>query len=82
MIEVCVHPVPCSDRVCRNHVPWAILSACSLAAAILMLVTRMYLASENQRRDQEEHDPTYDDVYIVRTSGDGTIEKVKVDKVS
>ena len=47
-----------------------------------MLVTRIYLGSENRRRDKEEHDTTYDDMYIVQISENGATEKVKVDKVS
>ena len=48
---------------------------------MLMLVTPMYLARENSEHDKEEHDPTYDNVYIVQKSETGTTEKVKVDKV-
>ena len=65
----------------RNHVPWAILSCCMLATALLMFVTRTYLARENARRDREGRDATYDEIYITRTKENGTIEEVKVDKV-
>ena len=67
--------------VCRNHVPWAILSACWFATAVLIMVTRVYLARENGKRDAEGHDATYDEVYISQEKADGTKEDVKVDKV-
>jgi len=59
----------------RNHVPWSILTACWFASGVIMLITRWYLARENARRDLEEHDTTYDDVYLAE--GDS---KQKVDK--
>lgn len=40
------------------------------------------LALENKRRDKEERSTKYDDVYIKKDMGDGTIEKQHVDKVS
>ena len=45
------------------------------------MVTRVYLARENRKRDAEAHDATYDEVYITREKPDGTKEDVKVDKV-
>ncbi|KAF7793127.1 hypothetical protein EIP86_004236 [Pleurotus ostreatoroseus] len=64
----------------RNHVPWAILSACWAASALLFLVTRAYLAWENAARDRETHDARWDEVYITETRPDGTKEEVRVDK--
>ena len=65
----------------RNHVPWLILSICWAVSAILLLVTRFYLAYENAKRERELHDTTYDDVYISQTQADGTVVEKKVDKV-
>ena len=65
-----------------NHVPWAILSACWFVSAVLFLVTRVYLARENAKREREGRDTKYDEVYITETKADGTKEEVKVDKVS
>jgi len=59
----------------RDHIPWAILSACWFVSAILLLATRFYLARENTKREQEEHDDTYDDVYVSENG-----EKLKVDR--
>lgn len=64
----------------RNHVPWAILSACWAATAFLMLVTRIYLARENSKRNRESHDSKYDEVYITKKRADGTTEDARVDK--
>ncbi|RPD66615.1 MFS general substrate transporter [Lentinus tigrinus ALCF2SS1-7] len=64
----------------RNHVPWLILSICWAVSAIILLVTRFYLAWENARRDRETHDATYDDVYITEKQEDGTVVEKKVDR--
>lgn len=64
--------------VFRNHIPWAILSACWFATMVLILVLRWYLARQNAKRETESHDATYDEVYIEK---DGE-KAVKVDKVS
>ncbi|EED79307.1 predicted protein [Postia placenta Mad-698-R] len=61
----------------RNHIPWAILTACWFVSGMLLLVTRWYLARENAKRDREAHDPTYDDVYI---TDEATQSEKKVDK--
>ena len=65
----------------RNHIPWAILSACWFATAVLIMITRVYLSLENSKRDKQGHDSKYDDVYITRVKEDGAKEDVKVDKV-
>lgn len=70
-----------SDYPPRNHIPWAILSACWFATAVLLLVTRAYLSLQNKKRDKEEHDTKYDEVFITHVKEDGTKEEVKVDKV-
>ncbi|CCM02234.1 uncharacterized protein FIBRA_04314 [Fibroporia radiculosa] len=61
----------------RNHVPWAILTACWATCLVLLLVTRWVLVRENVRRDAEPHDPTYDEVYV---TDEKTGEEKKVDK--
>ena len=47
----------------------------------LLLIIRYVLYKENKRRDQEQLDDSYDDVYIERIGKDGQVERVKVDKV-
>ncbi len=74
--------LPCSSGPCSNHIPWAILSACWFVTAILLLVTRAYLARENAKRDKEQRDSKYDDIYITEVKADGTKEEIKVDKAS
>ncbi|GLB38572.1 putative major facilitator superfamily protein [Lyophyllum shimeji] len=63
----------------RNHVPWIIIGICYVACMALMLAIRWHLSRENQLRDREPVDHSYDNVYIERTV-DGVTEKVKVDK--
>ena len=65
----------------RNHIPWAILSACSFTCAILILTLRFMLAAENKRRDTEPYDDKYDNVYIIGMDSDGKATEKKVDKV-
>ncbi|KAK0239759.1 major facilitator superfamily domain-containing protein [Armillaria nabsnona] len=64
----------------RNHVPWTLIAACNLASGIFLLILRFMLATENKRRDMNQHDDTYDDVYVTHVNADGTTEKRKVDK--
>jgi MFS transporter, ACS family, allantoate permease len=65
----------------RNHIPWAILSACSFVSAILVLVLRFTLAAENKRRNAEPYDDAYDNIYIIGTDSDGKTTEKKVNKV-
>ena len=48
----------------------------------MILVLRTMLARENARREKEERDETYDDVYIQREKEDGSKVEQRVDKVS
>ncbi|KAI0823552.1 MFS general substrate transporter [Trametes gibbosa] len=64
----------------RNHVPWLILSICWAASALLLLATRAYLARENARREREERDARYDDVFVTEKRADGTLVDKRVDK--
>jgi hypothetical protein len=67
--------------VCRNHVPWAIIAACSFVSGLTLLVLRYRLAAENKRRDAEKRDDTYDDIYLTQVQPDGTSIEKKVDRV-
>lgn len=69
----------------RNRVPFAIISACSVASAFTLLVIRQYLAYQNKKRDDEassgaNEGEKYDEVYIVVTENGKAVEK-KVDRV-
>jgi hypothetical protein len=68
-------------RFYSNHVPWAILTACSFASALLLLLLRFMYATENKSRDTEQHDNTYDNVIVAITSVQGERTEKKVDKV-
>jgi hypothetical protein len=64
-----------------NHIPRAIIAACIGACTILILSLRYMLYSENKRRDGEQRDETYDDVYFTQESEDGIKSEKHVDKV-
>ncbi|GLB34691.1 putative membrane transporter [Lyophyllum shimeji] len=64
----------------RNRVPWAILSGFCLFSALLILTLRTLLASENRRREAEQHDDKFDDVYLTHVQPDGTTIEKKVDR--
>ena len=64
-----------------NHVPWAIIAACIGTCAILILSLRYLLHFENIRRDGEQRDETYDNIYLMQESEDGTVSEKPVDKV-
>ncbi|EIN07050.1 MFS general substrate transporter [Punctularia strigosozonata HHB-11173 SS5] len=66
----------------RNHVPWAIIAACSFASGIIALVIRFVLARENKRRDASgTTTDSYDDVYLTSVKEDGTTTERHVDRV-
>ena len=66
----------------RNRVPWTVITVSSFISCILLLVIRWILARENKRRDQEQHDSKYDEVYIATdgVGGEKDVEKKKVDR--
>ena len=69
------------SSVHSNHVPWAIIAASIVACAILALGLRYMLHSENKRRDGEQRDETYDDVYLIQELEDGIQSEIRIDKV-
>jgi hypothetical protein len=71
-------PLFCS----RNRVPWIINTIVFGVCAIVLLILRTYLSWENQRREAEEHDDTYEDVYFAHVDEKGDTVEKKVDKVS
>ncbi|KJA27018.1 hypothetical protein HYPSUDRAFT_35538 [Hypholoma sublateritium FD-334 SS-4] len=64
----------------RNHVPWSIIAACIGACTVLILLLRFMLQAENRRRDAEQRDDSYDDVYIKEELADGTRTEKHVDR--
>jgi len=64
----------------RNHVPWAIIAASIVTCAILILGLRYMLHSENKRREGEQRDETYDDVYLTQETKDGIQSEKRIDK--
>ncbi|KAJ7632864.1 major facilitator superfamily domain-containing protein [Roridomyces roridus] len=65
----------------RNHVPWAIITACSVGSALLLVVIRFTYAAENKRRDTSSPDKdNFDEFYIAEIQADGTTVEKKVDR--
>ncbi|KAH0583569.1 hypothetical protein H2248_009192 [Termitomyces sp. 'cryptogamus'] len=64
----------------RNRVPWAVLTGFCGFSAFIVFILRTHLALENKRRDNEEHDAKYDDVYVTHVEADGTTVEKKVDR--
>ncbi|TFK54719.1 MFS general substrate transporter [Heliocybe sulcata] len=64
----------------RNHIPWAVMTACIFVYTILLLCIRAYCVYENKRRDREQRDDNYDDVFVMVKNEDGTVIEKKVDK--
>ena len=64
-----------------NHVPWTLIAACIGTCTILILILRVMLRAENKRRDAEQRDDTFDNVYIKEELADGTKIEKYVDKV-
>jgi len=67
----------------RNKVPFAIISACSIASAFTLFVTRQYLAYQNKKRDDEAAAGAiadkYGEVYITVMEDGKAVEK-RVDR--
>lgn len=64
----------------RNHTPWAIIAVCLFVSAMLLLILRFMLTSENKRREAEKRDDAYDNVYISQQLPDGTKTKKHIDR--
>ncbi|ETW86125.1 hypothetical protein HETIRDRAFT_380392, partial [Heterobasidion irregulare TC 32-1] len=73
----------------RNHVPWAVISACSLASAVLLLLARAVLARENRTRERERaaraargdgDEDGFDEVYVAQADADGKTVERRVDR--
>ncbi|KAF8878220.1 MFS general substrate transporter [Infundibulicybe gibba] len=64
----------------RNHIPWIIIGICYLSCMVISLIIRYILSTENKRRDAEPRDEKYEHVYIERTTKEGIVERVKVEK--
>lgn len=66
----------------RNHIPWAIITACSVASALLLVIIRFTYATENKRRESSTEKDNFDEYYISEVQVDGTTLEKKVDRVS
>jgi hypothetical protein len=69
-------PVPA-----RNHIPWAIITACTVGSALLLVAIRFVYAAENKRRETDNAaKDSYDEYYIQEVQPDGTLIDKKVDR--
>ncbi|KAJ7047120.1 major facilitator superfamily domain-containing protein [Mycena alexandri] len=64
----------------RNHIPWAIITACSVVCALLLIIIRYVYAAENKRRDANAETGNFDEYYMAEVQPDGTIVEKKVDR--
>ncbi|KAJ6624530.1 major facilitator superfamily domain-containing protein [Mycena sp. CBHHK59/15] len=64
----------------RNHIPWAIITACSVASALLLLIIRFVYARENTRRENSAEKDSFDEYYIPQLQADGSTVEKKVDR--
>ncbi|KAJ7085782.1 major facilitator superfamily domain-containing protein [Mycena belliarum] len=64
----------------RNHTPWAIITACSVASALLLVVIRFVYATENKRRNNSAEKDSFDEYYLTEIQADGTTLEKKVDR--
>jgi hypothetical protein len=58
-----------------------VIAACYGVCPFILLAIRYILLKENKKRDAEEHDITYDNVFVEEKQSDGTVQMKKVDKV-
>lgn len=65
---------------CSYHVPWAVIAVCYTLCPALLMLQRYILKKENDKRDREGPDTTYDDVWVKVADADGNIIEKKVDK--
>ncbi|KAF7311475.1 hypothetical protein MKEN_01049800 [Mycena kentingensis (nom. inval.)] len=63
-----------------NHVPWWIITACTIGSALLMLAIRFSFAAENKRRERDAANDNYDDYYVSEVQADGTLVEKKIDR--
>ncbi|KAJ3503744.1 hypothetical protein NLJ89_g8297 [Agrocybe chaxingu] len=64
----------------RDHIPWIIIGICNTSCMALLLTIRFLLSTENERRNRETPDETYENIYTERVGKSGVTELVKVDK--
>ncbi|KAJ7286130.1 major facilitator superfamily domain-containing protein [Mycena rebaudengoi] len=64
----------------RNHLPWGIITGCSVICVILLLVIRFVYAAENKRRENSAEKDVFDEYYIPQIQADGTTIEKKVDR--
>jgi MFS transporter, ACS family, allantoate permease len=58
-----------------------VVAACYFLSPFILLAIRYILAKENKKRDAEENDTTYVNVFVEKKHDDGTIELKRIDKV-
>ncbi|KAJ7219571.1 major facilitator superfamily domain-containing protein [Mycena pura] len=62
----------------RNHVPWAIMTVCSVVSALLLVALRFVYAAENKRRQTATEKDGYDEFYIKTIQADGTMVEKRI----
>ncbi|TFK30169.1 membrane transporter [Coprinopsis marcescibilis] len=64
----------------RNRVPWMVISTSIVTSSVLILALRFMLSRENDVRDKETRDETYDNVCVEKETKDGGKAEQQIDK--
>lgn len=65
----------------RNRVPWITITVIFGISVIMFIALRSYLSWQNEMREKESRDDSYDHVYLTLTDERGNSVKKRVDKV-
>lgn len=66
---------------CRNRIPWIAITVIFGVCVVMFLVLRSYLSWQNEKRERESHDDSYDNVYLTYVDEKGNSTERRVDKV-
>lgn len=64
----------------RNRIPWIAITVIFGACVVMFFVLRSYLSWQNEKRERESHDDSYDNVYLTYVDEKGNSTERRVDK--
>jgi len=65
----------------RNRVPWITITVIFGISVVMFIALRSYLSWQNEMREKESRDDSYDHVYLTLTDERGNSVQKRVDKV-